>query len=214
MVEVTLEMVASTTHHAPRHRERGNSLVLALIVLASLGTLSTLTVVTVKGGLSAVGSERFHAIAVYSAESGGAAAMDFLRKNINLATGWTSYVSPSNASPPQPNLPGNNQATGAGNLFSPDMQGWYSVEILNNRSDPGFTAGEDQDKRIVIRSTGYGPDGAVAVVEWEITGQNVTGLGRPCSVYAQRNESEDDSGRNDCLGVINTGDTATFRPGG
>jgi hypothetical protein len=194
---------------------RGNSLVLAMVVLAALGTLSALTVVSVKGGIATVGNDRFHAIAVYSAESGGAAAMDFLRKNVNLATGWKSYVSASNASPPQPNLPGNNQASGtAGNLFSSDMQGSYSVQILNNRSDSGFATGDDNDKRVVIRSTGYGPNGSVAAIEWDITAQNVTGLGRPCSVYAQRNESEDDSGRNDCLGTINTADTATFRPGG
>jgi hypothetical protein len=198
-----------------RHRERGNSLVLAMIVLAALGTLSSLTVVSVQGGLETAGNDRFHAIAVYAAESGGAVAMDFLRANVNLTTGWKSYISPSNASPPQPNLPGNNQANGAaGNLFSADMLGWYSVQILNNRSDSGYASGDDNDKRVVIRSTGYGPNGAVAVIEWEITAQNVTGLGRPCSVYAQRNESEDDSGRNDCLGTINTGDTATFRPGG
>jgi hypothetical protein len=198
-----------------RHRERGNSLVLAMVVLAALGTLSSLTVVSVQGGLATMGNDRFHAIAVYAAESGGAAAMDFLRANVNLATGWKNYISPSNASPPQPNLPGNNQAGGAaGNLFSADIQGWYSVQILNNRSDSGYTTGDDNDKRVVIRSTGYGPNGAVAVIEWEITAQNVTGMGRPCSVYAQRNESEDDSGRNDCLGTLNTGDTATFRPGG
>jgi hypothetical protein len=186
-----------------------------MIVLAALGTLSALTVVSVQGGIATVGNDRFHAIAVYSAESGAAAAMDFLRTNINLATGWKSYISPSNASPPQPNLPGNNQDVGAaGNLFTSDIQGWYSVQILNNRGDTGFATGDDNDKRVVIRSTGYGPNGAVAVIEWEITGQSVTGLGRPCSVYAQRDESEDGSGRNDCLGVLNTGDTATFRPGG
>jgi hypothetical protein len=200
---------------AVRVPERGNSLVLALIVLAALGTLSGLTLVSVQGGLGAIASERGHTIATYAAESGGAAAMDFLRKNINLASGWTAYVSPSNASPPQPNIPGNNQDVGAaGNPFSLDMQGAYQIEILNNPSDPGFAAGQDTDKRVTIRATGYGPDGATAVLEWELTGQSVTGLGRPCSVYAQRAESEDDSGRNDCLGVINTSDTATFRPGG
>jgi hypothetical protein len=209
------DLVNRRSSRPPRQPERGNSLVLAMIVLAALGTLSSLTVVSVQGGIATVGNERFHTIATYAAESGGAAAMDFLRKNINLTTGWKSYVSASNANPPQPNLPGNNQAIGTGgNLFSADMQGWYSVQILNNRSDSGFATGDDNDKRVVIRSTGYGPNGAVAVVEWEITAQNVTGMGRPCSVYSQKNESEDDSGRNDCLGVINTGDTATFRPGG
>jgi hypothetical protein len=190
-------------------------MVLAMVMLAALGTLSVLTVVSVQGGIATTGNDRFHTIAVYAAESGAAAAMDFLRKNVNLSTGWKSYVSARNTSPPQPNLPGNNLASGAaGNLFSADMQGWYSVQILNNRNDGGFATGDDNDKRVVIHATGYGPNGAVAVVEWDITAQNVTGLGRPCSVYAQRNESEDDSGRNDCLGTINTGDTATFRPGG
>jgi hypothetical protein len=186
-----------------------------MIVLSALGTLSALTVVSVQSGLTTTGNERYHTIAVYAAESGGAVAMDFLRKNVNLSTGWTSYVSANNASPPQPAFPGNNQQSGAtGNLFSPDLLSWYSVQIYNNRDDTGFATGADNDKRVVIRSTGYGPNGAVAVIEWEITAQNVTGLGRPCSVYAQRNESEDDSGRNDCLGTLNTSDTATFRPGG
>ena len=206
----------STSKSLPaRRRERGNSLVLAMVVLSALGALSALTVVSVQGGIATAGNERFHAIAVYAAESGGAAAMDFLRKNVNLTTGWKNYISARNASPPQPNLPGNNQLNGAGgNLFSADVMGWYSVQVLNNRTDTGFATGDDNDKRVVIRSTGYGPNGAVAVVEWEINAQNVTGLGRPCSVYSQRNESEDDSGRNDCLGTLNTGDTATFRPGG
>src|ERR1051325_10953573 len=103
---------------------------LAMIVLAALGTLSALTIVSVQGGIATAGNDRFHAIAVYAAESGGAAAMDFLRKNLNLSTGWTSYVSAKNANPPQPALPGNNQVVGAaGNLFSADMLGWYSVQI-------------------------------------------------------------------------------------
>jgi hypothetical protein len=186
-----------------------------MIVLAALGTLSALTVVSVQSGIATTGNDRYHAIAVYAAESGAAAAMDFLRININLTTGWKSYISASNANPPQPNLPGNNADIGtAGNVFSPDILGWYSVQVLNNRSDTGFATGDDNDKRVIIHATGYGPNGAVAVIEWEITGQSVTGLGRPCSVYSQRDESEDGSGRNDCLGVLNTGDTATFRPGG
>jgi hypothetical protein len=198
-----------------RHRERGNSMLLAMIVLTALGTLCALTVVSVQGGIATTGNDRFHAIAVYAAESGGMAAMDFLRRNLNLSTGWTAFVSPSNTSPPQPGLAGNNQDVGtSGNLFSTDMPGWYSVQVLNNRTDSGFTTGNDNDKRVVIRSTGYGPNGALAVLEWEITGQGAAGLSRPCSVYGQRNEAEDGSGRNDCLGTINTGDTATFRPGG
>lgn len=186
-----------------------------MIVLSALGTLSALTVVTVQGGIATAATDRYHLIAGYAAESGGMAAMDFLRKNVNSQTGWKAYISANNANPPQPNLPGNNADVGtSGNLFASDMPGWYSVQILNNKSDTGFAAGNDNDKRVIIRSTGYGPNGAIAIVEWEISATSITGMGRPCSVYSQRNEAEDGSGRNDCLGTINTSDTATFRPGG
>jgi hypothetical protein len=190
-------------------------MVLAMIVLTALATLSSLTVVTVQGGISTAGNDQFHAQALYAAESGGAAAMDFMRKNIDLASGWTAYVTPNNANPKSPPVPGNNVQPGqAGNLFTPGMQLWYSVQIFNNKTDSGFAAGIDNDKRVIVRSTGYGPNGAVAAIEWEISAGNVSGLGRPCPGYGQKGMSEDGSGRNDCLGTINTGDTATFRPGG
>ncbi|MGN6108006.1 MAG: hypothetical protein ACTHU0_23055 [Kofleriaceae bacterium] len=190
-------------------------MLLALIVLTALGTLSGLTVVSVQGGIATTGNDRFHAMAVYAAESGGAVALDHLRKQINLTSGWTALVTPNNDNPVSPNMPGNNVRPGQpGNLFNDDMQGWYSVQILNNRSDPKFAVGEDDDDRVIIRSTGYGPNGAIAVIEWEISGSNVTGLGRPCPGYGQKGMSEDGAGRNDCLGTINTADTATLRPGG
>lgn len=190
-------------------------MILAMIVLTALATISGLTVVSVQGGIASTSNDRFHTIAVYSAESGGMVAMDFLRKNVNLTSGFSAYVTPSNINPVQPNIPGNNIPNGvAGNLFNPDMQGWYSVQILNNRTDAGFAAGTDQDSRVIIHSTGYGPNGAIAVIEWEINAANITGLGRPCPGYAQKSMGEDGAGRNDCFGIINTGDTATFRPGG
>lgn len=208
-------LVSRPMQRIARVRERGNTMILTLIVLSALATLSTLTVVTVEGGIATAGNDRFHTVAVYAAESGGAVAMDFLRKNVNLASGWSAFITANNVNPPSPSLPGNNVATGAaGNLFSADVMGSYSVQVYNNRSDTGYATGADNDKRVIIHSTGYGPNGSIAIIEWEITGQNVTGLGRPCTVYAQRDESEDGNGRNDCLGVINTGDTATFRPGG
>ncbi|MEJ7601829.1 MAG: hypothetical protein WKG01_28280 [Kofleriaceae bacterium] len=198
-----------------RVRERGNAMLLAMIVLTALATLSSLTVVSVQGGIATTSNDRFHNIAIYAAESGGAVAMDFLRRMINSTTGWTAYISASNTNPPQPNMPGNNIQYGQpGTLMSADQQGWYSISILNNRSDPGFVGGTDTDKRVVIRVTGYGPNGSVAILEWDVTAANVTGVGRPCPSYAQRGMSEDGAGRNDCLGAINTGDTATFRPGG
>ncbi|MEO8700079.1 MAG: hypothetical protein ABI867_08550 [Kofleriaceae bacterium] len=186
-----------------------------MIVLTALAALGGLTVVSVQGGIATSGNDRFHTIAVYAAESGGAVAMDYLRKNVNGSTGWTAFVSANNANPIQPPIPGNNALYAApGNLFSSDIRGSYSVAVLNNKSDPGFGLAKDMDARVIIRSTGYGPNGAIAVIEWEITAANITGLGRPCPQYAQKGISEDGAGRNDCLGVINTGDTAIVRPGG
>lgn len=197
----------------PRQRERGNSIVLALVILSALGLLASLTVLSVRGGIQTTGNDRFHAIAQYAAESGGAVAMDYLRANLDPTTGWRAFVSAGNATPPVPAaIPGNDVASGtAGNPFSDDLRASYKVEIYNNRSDPGFATGYDDDKRVILRSTGYGPDGAAVIVEWEIKSSLAT-TQRPCPTYGQKGESEDNSGRNDCLGAIDTTQRATFTP--
>jgi hypothetical protein len=100
-----------------------------------------------------------------------------------------------------------------GNLFDSTTQLWYSVTIYNNRTDSGFATGQDNDKRVIVHVTGYGPNGAVATIEWDLAATNISGYGRPCPSYGQKDMSEDGAGRNDCLGTINTGDTATFTPG-
>ena len=51
----------------------------------------------------------------------------------------------------------------------------------------------------------------IAIIEWEVK-SNAAASSRPCPNYGQKNESEDNSGRNDCLGNINTGDSASFSP--
>jgi hypothetical protein len=201
---------------AMRDPQRGNSLVLAMIVMTALGTLSTLTVFSVRGGIQSSANDRFHSIAQYAAESGGAAAMDHLRTNIDPVLGWSNFVSQNNSAPPSPAaIVGNNAVPGnAANPFSLDLNAYYKVEIFNNRDDPGFGSAappNDTDKRVIIRSTGYGPNGSVAVVEWEILASSATAQ-RPCPSYGQKNESEDNSTRNDCLGTIDTAQTATFVP--
>jgi hypothetical protein len=190
-------------------------MVLAMIVLTALATLSALTVVSVQGGIATSSNDRFHTIALYAAESGGAVAMDYLRKNVDSVKGWSAYVTLNNSNPKQPPVPGNNAAPGAaGNPFSPDMQASYNITIYNNRNDPKLsTTGEDGDFRIIIRSTGYGPNGAMAILEWEITAGNVSGIQTPCEVYAQKGMSESGAGRNDCLGSVSNNVTST-KPGG
>lgn len=183
---------------------------LALIILSALGTLGMLTVGGVRAGIKTTGNDRFHAIALYAAESGGAAAMDYLRGVVDPTTGFTTLLQSGQTSPDD--ITGNNKLPGAtGNPFTDDMSAYYRVEIVNNRSDSGFATNTDSDKRVVIRSTGYGPDGAVAIIEWDVAsaGGRIT---RPCPVYAQKGQSEDNSGRNDCLGTIDTTQSSSFAP--
>jgi ABC-type antimicrobial peptide transport system permease subunit len=94
--------------------------------------------------------------------------MDYLRAH--AIPNFTLYVTPNNSAPVSPAaILGNNiQPLSAGNPFSNDMRAWYSVMILNNRSDTGFVGGTDDDHSVVIYVTGYGPMGAVATLEWEV----------------------------------------------
>lgn len=196
-------------------RQRGSALVVCLIVLTGLITLGGLTVLAVQGGLSAAGHERHRSTALYAAESGAAAAMDYLRRNVDTTTKWSALVEPGNVAPQVPaDIVGNGAPPGdARNLFGPDIRAWYEVELLNNLDDDGYAAGDDNDGRVIIRSTGHGPNGTVAQVEWQV-GVQVTGAGgRPCPGYGQKGLAEDGAGRNDCLTNIVATDVATYSPG-
>jgi len=176
--------------------------------MSALGSLSLLTVAGVRSGMKTAGNDRFHTIAMYAAESGGAAAMDYLRGVVDPSTGFTALLQ----APETLDIAGDNKLPGdPENPFSPDLDAYYRVEIANNRGDSGFATSTDTDKRVVIRATGYGPDGATAVIEWDI--QAAGGRARrPCPVYAQKGQSEDNSGRNDCLGAIDTSQQSSFAP--
>ncbi len=151
-----------TTVRRPRARQRGNSLLLALIVMSVLATLGALTVVSVQSSLKTSTNDRSETIARYAAESGAAVAMDFLRTNV--AVDWNSYITTPPAFPSNGALPG-----APGNLFSPDQNAWFSVEILNNHNDPNYPS--ESDKQVIIRSTGHGPQSSVAIIEWEVRSQ-------------------------------------------
>jgi Tfp pilus assembly protein PilX len=163
-----------TTMRAPRDRQRGNSLLLALVVLSALATLGSLTVVSVQSSLKTSTNDRSQTVAMYAAESGAAAAMDYLRQHLSPVKAWSRYVHPNN-NPIEtlgaPDLPASGALPGTpDNLFSADQNAWFSVEILNNRNDPNFNAANDNDAdaQVIIRSTGHGPQGSVAIIEWEI----------------------------------------------
>jgi len=197
-----------------RRRERGSSLLLAMIVLTALGLLSTLSVLGVRGGLQTSASDRFHAVALYAAESGAASAMDYLRGVINTTTGWGALISASNGTIQAPAaIVGNDKIFGdAQNPFSSDVNAAYHVEILNDRSDTGYASGLDNNKRVIIRATGYGPDGATAIIEWDVQAAGGQ-IRKPCDVYPQQGQSEDNSGVNDCLGAFDATAGDVFTPG-
>lgn len=190
-------------------------MLIALIAIGGLITLGGMTVLSVQGGLTAVSHDRHRSASLYAAESGAAAAMVFLRANVVASpTYWGDYVNPRNLNPERPAaIIGNGVLPDVnGNVFSDDMVAWYEVEILNNLDDPGYVAGDDVDGSVIIRSTGHGPNGATAQVEWQVQG-NVKVGGRACPGYGQRNVSEDGSGLNLCMGTVDSNVTATYRPG-
>lgn len=204
-------------HISPcRARQRGNVMLLLLLALAGLGALGGITVIATRGSMNAAGHDRWKTIALYAAESGAAAGIDYLRRQTEEAVPWSALVSPSNTAPISPSdAIGNGVMNGdSGNPFSADTQAWYEIEILNNETDPGFALGEDRDNRLIIRSTGHGPDGTTAKVEWEVRNNNTGTGGQHCPTYGQRGLAEDGAGRNDCLSTIDASVMESYTPGG
>lgn len=168
----------------PRDPERGNSLLLALIVMSALATLGSLTVVSMQSSIQMSTNDRTQTIAMYAAESGAAVAMDFLRKNFdasgaapfNATTSWGAYCTANNAGLMDMSTVISSSDARPGdaahhNLFSPDQNAWFHIDIVNNRNDPGYTTNPpncDNDGILIIRSTGHGPQGSLAIVEWTV----------------------------------------------
>lgn len=205
-----------------RAAERGSVMVVAMISLVGLLSLGGVTVLTIASSASAAASERFKTVSLYAAESGIAAGTAYLRTKYINGTYWTELVSPSNSNPESPHeIPGNAITSDVGGaMLSEDTDAWYLVTILNNESDPGFAAGTDSDGRVILRSVGHGPNGAVSILEVEMV-PNGVGLGgedggatRPCPGYGQRGMSGDNAGRNDCLGTVDKTVVKTFFPAG
>jgi len=166
----------------PRDPQRGNSLLLALIVMSALATLGSLTVVSMQSSIQMSTNDRAQAIALYAAESGAAVAMDFLRKNFdpgigNISTSWGQFLKDGNTLPlvdMSAFIPSSDARPGDvanRNLFSGDQNAWFHIDLLNNRDDAGFLSAQgnnDTDAIVIIRSTGHGPQGNLAIVEWTV----------------------------------------------
>lgn len=195
--------------------QRGSAMVVSMVSLVGLIGVGGIALLASQSDLSGAANDRFQAVAMHAAEAGVAAAMDTLRTEHDPGLHWTALVTPDNQDvAPSDLIAGNGAQPGAdGNLFSSDRQAWYEVEIRNNVTDSGLSDGEDEDGRVVIRSTGYGPNRARVILEVEVSGLNlVVNANQMCAGYGQRGLDADGSGRDDCMGVVDSGSTATFRP--
>ncbi len=206
---------------AKRDRQRGSVMLVAMVTLSGLLAVATVTMVKVKRGIRASSQSRFQSVALFSAESGISAGMDFLRTNRHATQNFSEYVSESNGSIQTPaGLAGNEVPHGdANSLFTGDIPMSYTVSILNNPEDPGFARADnapnpqDTDGIVILRSVGYGPGTSMVVLEVKVNGGDTRNTSRPCPGYAQRGMAEDGAGRNDCLGTIDSTDQTTFSPG-
>jgi hypothetical protein len=203
-----------TEESRARPPEQGSALVIILVMMVGLLAVAGSAANSVRSSLAAGTFDRFHSMALAAAESGIAAGMHFLRESFDSTQRWTALVSPANDTPLTPTgIIGNDAEPGnPGNPFSTPFLASYTVSVLNNASDPGFVEGTDSDARIILRSVGHGPDGALVILEAEIAGGGLA-TSATCSSYGQEGQSESGSGRQDCLGVV-SGSSVSFSPGG
>lgn len=147
--------------------ERGTALFIALLVLTGLLGLAALSVAKVKRGIRSNSQSQFHSIALFSAESGISAGIDFLRVNAVPLTYYSTLVSANNTTIQTPvGIAGNTIVAGApGNLFDPGSDMSYVVSVRNNSEDPGFALGNDSDGIVLLHSIGRGPDSTKVAVE-------------------------------------------------
>lgn len=205
---------------ARRAPQRGSVLVVVMISLVAMVSLGSLTILTVRSGLSSTTHDRFKAIALFAAEAGVAVGLNYLRQQHQPGTHWGSLVNPKNFPLiPPPGLPGDGAKPGeAGNLFSPELEAWYEVEILNNQDDgnfvasppaveagfQGFILGDDTDGRIILQVTGHGPNNAAVRLEVEVAPRKPSA---PCITSGASN-----SGQTDKCGTVAAGGPAVSTP--
>jgi hypothetical protein len=142
-------------------------LLIVLITLTALLGIGAVTMLSVRSETQSAGEDRFEQLSLYAAESGAAMGMEFLRLNCN----FNLVVSPSNSAPVSPAaILGNFAPPGdPANVFAPELQSWYTVTILNNENDSGFTAGTDNDRDLILQVVGHGPNQAQSTIQVEIS---------------------------------------------
>ncbi len=160
------------TQRRDERKEAGSVLVIGMLILMGLLALALLTVTRIRGGQKTTAQSRFSSVALFAAESGIGAGMDFLRLNYVPVSFFSALVTPSNSAPLYPaTLAGNGVAPGdPGSVFSGQTEMSYEVSIRNNENDPGFALGNDVDGIVILHSVGRGPGTSMVTVEVEIDG--------------------------------------------
>jgi hypothetical protein len=169
--------------------ERGSILVVAMVAIAAVLVVGGLTILSVQSSLRTAGADRFQTVALYAAESGAWAGVDFLRDNCDVATLFSAFVPDENGvAQSPPGIYGNGVPPGEPqNPFDPSLQAWYEVSILNNTGDAGQQRSPpvDTDSQVILRVVGHGPGQTQTTIEVEI--KNEACLTRYCDTgYAQR----------------------------
>jgi hypothetical protein len=170
-------------------RQRGSILLVSMIALTAMLSVAMLTILSVQSEVQTAGADRFEAIALYAAESGGWAGVDFLRDNCDPVKLFSDLMVPNNINPQKPagiygNLcqPGSTTCT---NPFDARLKAWYEVSILNNLGDPFLAIGKDNDSQVILHVVGHGPNGTIATLEIEV--RNEVCLSAFCDAdYAQQ----------------------------
>jgi Tfp pilus assembly protein PilX len=149
---------------SPRRGEQGAALIVALIATVALLGIGMATMLAVRSDTSASASDRFQQIALYAAESGANAGIDFLRSNCETnGNFYTQYLGTSPTG-----ITGNGIAAGqSGNPFTGMASTYYQVTINNNTAETN--AAVDSDGTVVLRSVGYGPNNTQVTLDVEVT---------------------------------------------
>jgi hypothetical protein len=172
------------TQHRRRPGERGAALIVALVAVVALLGIGMVTMLAVRSDTSASASDRFQQIALYAAESGAHAGIDFLRGNCRTDnTFFSQYIGTTPSG-----ITGNGIKYGqAGNPFTASPETYYSVSVKNNVAES--TSATDTDGSVILHSVGYGPNNTQVTIEVEVS--SPTCIASTCSTgdFAQKGNS-------------------------
>jgi Tfp pilus assembly protein PilX len=169
---------------APRRGERGAALIVAIIAVVALLGIGMVTMLAVRSDTSAGAADRFQQIALYAAESGAHAGIDFLSHNCQTnGNFFTQYLGTTPGG-----ITGNTIAYGAsGNPFSNMGSMAYTVTISNNTGEASATT--DTDGTVVLHSIGYGPNNTQVTIEVEVSSPSCISTTCTSGDFAQKGNS-------------------------